>query len=271
MISQLGRCRAASCAAALAIAAVREKFPAEMAPTPRSRAAASIASKSAAVSPDVPMTTAAPRPTASSAFALATSWDVKSTSTSTPSSASLTLAYTGAPRHSPPADERLTADRSSMSSAAATASAIADPVQPVAPATHTRRFDMRANDGVPRMCDDSRVLTAREGFYDEMLEADGTPRAHARTLVHALEALGPEALAQAGRRRDAIFMQQGITFDAAGPDADGPVRDRPFPLDLVPRIIPAAAWTSIKRGLAQRIRALNAFIDDVYHGREIVH
>src|SRR5919199_1024743 len=114
------------------------------------------------------------------------------------------------------------------------------------------------------------VLTVRDGFYDEMLEADGTPRPHAQRLVAALEALGPEALIQAGRRRDGIFMQQGITFDAAGPDADGPVRDRPFPLDLVPRIIPAAEWTTIKRGLAQRIRALNAFVDDVYHAREIV-
>ena len=77
----------------------------------------------------------------------------------------------------------------------------------------------------------------------------------------ALEALGPEALTQAGRRRDAIFMQQGITFDAGGVGGDGvsgPVRDRPFPLDLVPRIIPAAEWTTIKRGLAQRIRALTA-------------
>ena len=84
-------------------------------------------------------------------------------------------------------------------------------------------------------------------------------------------ALGPEALAAAGRRRDAIFMQQGITFDAAGPGRDGPVRDRPFPLDLVPRIIPAEEWTTIKRGLAQRIRALNHFVDDVYHAREIIH
>jgi uncharacterized circularly permuted ATP-grasp superfamily protein len=130
---------------------------------------------------------------------------------------------------------------------------------------------MVANDAAPSMCEDCPVVAVREGFYDEMLEADGTPRAHAQTLVEALETLGPEALAQAGRRRDAIFMQQGITFDAAGPDADGPVRDRPFALDLVPRIIPAGEWTSIKRGLAQRIRALNAFIDDVYHGREIVH
>ena len=79
-------------------------------------------------------------------------------------------------------------------------------------------------------------------FYDELVAADGQPRAHARTLVEALETLGAEALIAAGRRRDAIFMQQGITFDAGGPDS-GPVRDRPFPLDLVPRIIPADEWT----------------------------
>ena len=81
------------------------------------------------------------------------------------------------------------------------------------------------------------------GFYDEVFAATGTPRAHGAALAEALEALGPDALSAAGRRRDAIFMQQGITFDAGGPDADGPVRDRPFPLDLVPRIIPADEWT----------------------------
>ena len=72
-----------------------------------------------------------------------------------------------------------------------------------------------------------------------------------------------------GRRRDEIFRQQGITFAITGSDGSG-VQDRPFPLDLVPRIIPAAEWEAIERGLAQRLRALNSFIDDVYHGREIV-
>jgi uncharacterized circularly permuted ATP-grasp superfamily protein len=117
----------------------------------------------------------------------------------------------------------------------------------------------------------SNVPAVLDGFYDEMLGEDGAPRPHAETLVQALAALGPEALAGAGRRRDAIFMQQGITFAVGGTEADGPARDRPFPLDLVPRIIPAAEWKTIKRGLAQRIRALNHFVDDVYHGREIVH
>jgi len=110
-----------------------------------------------------------------------------------------------------------------------------------------------------------------DGSYDEVFAAPGQPRAHASALAGALAELGPDALADAGRMRDSIFMQQGITFDAGGPDADGPVRDRPFPLDLVPRIIPGEEWRRIKRGLAQRIRALNAFVDDVYHGREIVH
>ena len=109
---------------------------------------------------------------------------------------------------------------------------------------------------------------AREGFLDEVFAGpQGSAAAHASQLVAALEQMGPEHLAAAGRRRDAIFMQQGITFELTG--EDGP-KDRPFPLDLVPRIIPAEEWIPIKRGLAQRIRALNAFVDDVYHAREIV-
>jgi uncharacterized circularly permuted ATP-grasp superfamily protein len=106
------------------------------------------------------------------------------------------------------------------------------------------------------------------GCCDELLAADGAPRPHAAPLIATLERLGPEALQDAGRRRDAIFMQQGITFEVAG--SDGERRDRAWPLDLVPRVLTAAEWTTIKRGLAQRIRALNAFVDDVYHAHEIV-
>src|ERR1700684_1805382 len=106
------------------------------------------------------------------------------------------------------------------------------------------------------------------GSVDELLDAGGRPLSHARSLMAALDRLGPEALTAAGRRRDTIFMQQGITFEVAG--SDGERRDRPFPLDLVPRVLPAAEWTTIKRALAQRIRALNAFVDAVYHAHEIV-
>ncbi len=91
------------------------------------------------------------------------------------------------------------------------------------------------------------------GALDEIFAPDGTPRPHARRLATELGALGPEALADAGRRRDAIFVQQGITFDATG--KDGPVRDRPFPLDLVPRILTSSDWEHLEAGLRQRITA----------------
>ncbi len=110
--------------------------------------------------------------------------------------------------------------------------------------------------------------TVPTGCWDELLDDEGAPRPHAAPLIATLRRLGADALRQAGVRRDSIFMQQGITFEVAGSDGDR--RDRPFPLDLVPRVLTAAEWTAIKRGLAQRIRALNAFVDDVYHAHEIV-
>src|SRR6476620_1834604 len=116
--------------------------------------------------------------------------------------------------------------------------------------------------------DDAAAYQPPPGYFDEVFGPGGVPRAHAVSLAAEIARLGPELLSAAGRRRDAIFVQQGITFDATG--EDGPVKDRPFPLDLVPRILPAEEWTHIKRGLAQRIRALNHFVDDVYHAREIV-
>jgi uncharacterized circularly permuted ATP-grasp superfamily protein len=106
------------------------------------------------------------------------------------------------------------------------------------------------------------------GFFDELFEAPDVPRGPAARLAESLDALGSDRIRAAGERRDAIFVQQGITFDATGEES--PVRDRPFPLDLVPRIIPSEEWRTIKRGLAQRVRALNLFVEDVYHGREIV-
>jgi uncharacterized circularly permuted ATP-grasp superfamily protein len=120
----------------------------------------------------------------------------------------------------------------------------------------------------PTTSDETVEYHPATGYMDEVFADDGTPHPAMRALVTELARIGPEQLAAAGRRRDAIFMQQGITFDATG--EDGPVKDRPFPLDLVPRVLPADEWTHIKRGLAQRIRALNHFVDDVYHGREIV-
>jgi uncharacterized circularly permuted ATP-grasp superfamily protein len=103
---------------------------------------------------------------------------------------------------------------------------------------------------------------------DEVFAPDGTPHEHALRLAASLARVGPEQLLAVGRRRDASFIAQGITYESG---ADGePVRDRPFPLDLVPRLVAASEWAVIERGLVQRITALNHFVDDVYHGRAIV-
>ncbi len=134
---------------------------------------------------------------------------------------------------------------------------------------NTERPKRRSIWGLPETTTpDTRPGRPAGGYFDEVFGPGGTPRGDAVALVDELERLGADALAQAGHRRDAIFLQQGITFDASG--GDGPIKDRPFPLDLVPRILPAAEWEFIERGLIQRITALNRFIDDVYHERDIV-
>jgi uncharacterized circularly permuted ATP-grasp superfamily protein len=104
--------------------------------------------------------------------------------------------------------------------------------------------------------------------FDELFERDGTPRPAAAALIDELRRLGAEGLLEAGRRRDAVFVQQGITFETSG--EGGSSHERPFLLDLIPRVLTGEEWRAIKRGLAQRIRALNHFVDDVYHAREIV-
>ena len=106
------------------------------------------------------------------------------------------------------------------------------------------------------------------GCCDELLDDRGEPRPHVASLIATLQPLGAGALREAGQRRDTIFMRQGITFKVSGDDDER--GDRAWPLDLVPRVLTASEWTAIKRGLVQRIRALNAFVDDVYHAHEIV-
>lgn len=107
-----------------------------------------------------------------------------------------------------------------------------------------------------------------QGFADELFATGREPRDHARELISNLDRMGRVSLLDLGRRRDRAFTQRGITFEITSPD--GRARDRPFPLDLVPRIVPAAEWELIESGLRQRIKALNSFIGDVYGRQEIL-
>jgi uncharacterized circularly permuted ATP-grasp superfamily protein len=106
-----------------------------------------------------------------------------------------------------------------------------------------------------------------EGFYDELFDADGRVRTHARLLVDTIESLSEGHLLRYQHAAERLLLQMGITFNVYGDNAG---TERIFPFDLVPRIIPASDWEHIERGLEQRIHTLNAFIDDIYHEQKIL-
>src|SRR5258708_17384109 len=104
-------------------------------------------------------------------------------------------------------------------------------------------------------------------FFDEIFVENGQPRASARTLVNNIENLPEGELLNLQRSAERALLQMGITFNVYGESAGV---EKIFPFDLVPRIVAAAEWTWIERGLKQRIRALNLFIDDIYHDQKIL-
>ncbi len=105
-----------------------------------------------------------------------------------------------------------------------------------------------------------------DGFFDEAVDERGGVREHYRSIADALEELDPAALDRAERRRDAAFRTQGITFTVYAEDDESSDIERTFPMDLVPRVIPADEWAFLERGLVQRVTALNRFLDDLYVG-----
>lgn len=107
----------------------------------------------------------------------------------------------------------------------------------------------------------------RASPYDEMLEGGGAPRPHCRDYWGWLAARSQEYFAQKRSEADALFHRVGITFAVYGENAD---TERLIPFDIVPRIIPPEDWARLETGLAQRVRALNAFIGDVYHDQRIL-
>ena len=105
------------------------------------------------------------------------------------------------------------------------------------------------------------------GFYDEMFLPDGRPRPEARALVDRIDGLPEGELLRRHQAAERALLNTGITFAVYGDDQGA---ERIFPFDIVPRIIPGAAWDPIERGLRQRVEALNRFVDDVYNDRAIL-
>jgi len=104
-------------------------------------------------------------------------------------------------------------------------------------------------------------------FYDEMFDPGGRPRGGYDLLARTLSALPDADLLRRQHAAERALLNMGITFNVYGHEHGA---EKILPFDLVPRIVPADDWVTIERGLIQRTRALNLFIDDVYHARRIV-
>lgn len=113
------------------------------------------------------------------------------------------------------------------------------------------------------------ALTAYEtdGFFDEFFWHDRRPRDHARLVIDEINSIPLEALQRKQRAAETVLMQMGITFNVYGQSGG---TEQIFPFDVLPRIVPQPEWVGVERGLAQRVTALNHFIDDVYHDQRIV-
>ncbi|WP_342663744.1 circularly permuted type 2 ATP-grasp protein [Desulfovibrio inopinatus] len=104
-------------------------------------------------------------------------------------------------------------------------------------------------------------------YYDEMFEAPNLPRPGAKLLAEKLESLSQDEILARQEAAELAFFDMGITFTVYG-HTEG--TEKIFPFDIVPRIIEAADWERLDRGLKQRIHALNLFIDDIYHDQKII-
>ena len=103
--------------------------------------------------------------------------------------------------------------------------------------------------------------------YDEMYTSRGEVRSHYSVYADWLTRQPDDALRQKRAEADSLFHRVGITFAVYG-EQEG--NERLMPFDIVPRILSAAEWQKLAAGLRQRVRALNAFIGDIYHGQEIL-
>ena len=104
-------------------------------------------------------------------------------------------------------------------------------------------------------------------FYDELYEGTGQPRPGSRLLLRKFASLPEGELRKRQQAAERVILNMGMTFGVYGSD-DG--HEQIFPFDIVPRIVEPSDWAHIESGLRQRLRALNLFIDDVYHEQKIL-
>ena len=120
----------------------------------------------------------------------------------------------------------------------------------------------------------SRVMPAslayccRAGMFDEMIELAKSSHKRCGHMTDSLLSMAPARLAELSSRADVMFRRMGATFNVYSEQRGV---ERILPFDPIPRIIDAETWTELEAGLIQRVRALNAFIGDVYGNGAIMN
>jgi uncharacterized circularly permuted ATP-grasp superfamily protein len=107
-----------------------------------------------------------------------------------------------------------------------------------------------------------------KNLYDELLRASGRPRKSAQAICSYLRSLSDHDIEEYKAAAESAIHVMGITFTVYN-EAEGSI-DRAWPFDIIPRIIDKKEWLPIEAGLRQRVKALNLFIDDLYHEQKII-
>jgi uncharacterized circularly permuted ATP-grasp superfamily protein len=103
--------------------------------------------------------------------------------------------------------------------------------------------------------------------FDEMGTAGAVPRDAYARIHRWIDDSPPEYLQTRRAQAELFFRRIGITFAVYG---DSQADERLIPFDIIPRVLSRAEWTRLERGLVQRVTALNAFLADIYNGRDIL-
>ena len=103
--------------------------------------------------------------------------------------------------------------------------------------------------------------------YDGYFTNENKLRKHAVIISSILEKYGKEKLQEIEKNCQSIISARGINFRVYA--ANNRAEEKKWPLDIIPRIIPKSQWNKVTKGLKQRVKALNLFIDDAYNQKKI--
>ena len=111
------------------------------------------------------------------------------------------------------------------------------------------------------------MVSDEPNFFDEMYGSGDALREPYRLYADWINAEEISSLRLKSKEAETVFRRTGITFNEYGNKKGA---ERLIPFDLVPRIISGREWARLERGLKQRVTAINAFLNDMYHRQEIV-